>query len=216
MAQVLNRIVRLLHPFAPFITEEIYQKLPLRSEALIVATYPTPKSEKEWFSLGVEKSAQDLDLVKDVISALRNIRGENRIKPSLKITCRLAVTDAETQKVLSHNRVYITSLAGLSSLDIGEPGSLSKCALSPVHSRGRSVDVIVPLEGLVDIDEEIKRLQKGIDKLTKDVQSLEARLANQNFVKNAPAEVVEDGRRQAESLRQQIATMNSGLARLRN
>jgi valyl-tRNA synthetase len=214
LAQVLNRIVRLLHPFAPFITEEIYQKLPIRSEALICAAFPQARLDRDWLGIGDERAADEMDFVKEVVSAVRNIRGENRIKPGVKISCRLAVTEPETQKILSHNRAYITSLGGIDHLEIGDAGSLAKCALTPIQLHGWTVDVIVPLAGLVDIDEEVRRIQKNIEKINKDAAALEARLKNDNFLKNAPPEVVEEGRRQAESLRQRIVTMNASLARL--
>ena len=113
LAHVLNRIVRLMHPFAPFITEEIYQKLPLRGDALIIDTYPTPKNDKAFLALGSEEVAVELDLVREVILAIRNIRGENRIKPGLKIAMRLAPMDDKSQKILGANKTSIMTMARL-------------------------------------------------------------------------------------------------------
>ncbi|MGZ3722320.1 MAG: valine--tRNA ligase [Bdellovibrionales bacterium] len=214
LAHVLNRIVRLMHPFAPFITEEIYQKLPLRGEALIVDTYPTPKNDKAFLALGTEDVATELDLVREVILAIRNIRGENRIKPGLKINVRLAPKDAKGQKILGANKTSIMTMARLETCEVGEEGSLAKCAVQPVQVKGLSVDVIVPLEGLVDIGEEVNRIRKTIEKLQRDISSLTVRLADKNFVANAPEEVVEQGKRQLEESRGQIATLESALTRL--
>ena len=214
MAHVLNRIVRLMHPFAPFITEEIYQKLPLRREALIVDAYPTPKNDKAFLALGSEEVAIDLDLVREVITAIRNIRGENRIKPGLKINVRLAPQDERAQKVAGANKNAIMTMSRLETCEIGEAGSLAKCAVQPVQVKSMRLDVIVPLEGLVDIEEEVKRIRKTIEKLQKDVGSLTARLSDKNFVANAPEEVVEQGKRQLEESRGQIGTLEMALGRL--
>jgi valyl-tRNA synthetase len=214
LAHVLNRTVRLLHPFAPFITEEIYQKLPLRGEALIVDTYPTPKLDKNLLNLGGEEIALEVDLVREVITALRNIRGENRIKPGQKIKARLAPLDEKSQKVLGENKQGIMTMARLESCDIVEAGNLAKCAVQPVQVGGMRVDVIVPLEGLVDIEEEKKRIGKTIEKLQKDIGGINGRLADANFMANAPAEIVEQNRRQLEEFKSQVTTLETALARL--
>jgi valyl-tRNA synthetase len=214
LALVLNRIVRLMHPFAPFITEEIYQKLPLRGEALIVDSFPNVKGDKALLSLGSETTAMDVDLVREVIGAIRNIRGENRIKASDKINVRLAPADEKAQKVLGENKTAIMTMSRLSDCSIGEAGNLQKCAVQPVQIAGMKVDVIVPLEGLVDIAAEVDRIKKAIEKLQKDVTSLTKRLSDDNFVANAPEEIVAQGKQQLEQSRAQITTLDAALSRL--
>ncbi len=214
LAHILNRIVRLMHPFAPFITEEIYQKLPLRGDALIVDSYPTVKNDKAFIALGSEEVALELDLVREVITAIRNIRGENRIKPGVKMNVRLAPLEDRAQKILGSNKSSIMTMARLETCEIGEAGNLAKCAVQPVQVKDLKVDVIVPLEGLVDIEEEVKRIRKAIEKLQREVASLTGRLSDKNFVANAPEEVVEQGKRQLEESRGQITTLESALVRL--
>ncbi|MCB0391672.1 MAG: class I tRNA ligase family protein, partial [Bdellovibrionales bacterium] len=214
LAETLNRIMRLLHPFIPFITEEIYQKLPIKSEACIIDKYPTIKNDKEWLSLGKESVAFEVDLVREVITAIRNIRGENRIKPGEKIKVRLVVKDDKGQKILGANKTAIMTLAKLSQCQIGESGNLSKCALTPIKLGDVEVDVIVPLEGLVDFEEEIKRLNKSIEKVQKDIVILTKRLDNKNFVDNAPKDVVEQGRQQLADFKSMLKSMNDSLTRL--
>lgn len=214
LAHVLNRVVRLLHPFTPFITEEIYQKLPLRGEALIVDSYPTVKLDKNLLSLGSEEIASEVDLVREVITALRNIRGENRIKPGQKINARLAPLDEKSQKVLGENKQAIMTLSRLENCDIAEAGSLSKCAVQPVQVGQMKVDVIVPLEGLVDIEEEKKRIRKSIEKLHKDIAGINGRMADANFVANAPEEIVEQNKLQLEEFKAQVSTLEAALVRL--
>lgn len=215
MALVLNRIMRLLHPFAPFITEELYQKLPIHGEACIVDEYPTARKDRELLAFGSSLAAREVDLIKDVISAIRNIRGENRISPALKINVRLAPNDDFAQKVLGSHRASIMTMGRLENLDIGAEGSLAKCAVALCQSEQSSVKVIIPLEGLVDIEEEIKRIEKGMEKLNKDINSLSGRLNNENFVKNAAEDVVEADRKTLEDSRKQLQSMTEALARLR-
>lgn len=214
LAQVLNRIVRLLHPFVPFISEEIYQKLPIRGVACITDQYPSPRNDREWTSLGSKERAEELDLVIEVISAIRNIRGENRIKPSEDLRVRLSPKEAGAQKILQANKSYVTKLAKLGECEIKQEGSLSKCALTPVHIHGHTVEVIVYLEGLVDLGEERKRIEKAIEKFQKEMSGLNGRLSNENFVKNAPPEVVEQGRATLIELNSKIKTLEKSLERL--
>jgi valyl-tRNA synthetase len=214
LAQTLNRVMRLLHPFAPFVTEEIYQKLPIKNEACIIDTYPTPKTDKDWLSLGSKDRSEELDLVIAVIGAIRNIRGENRIKPGDELKVRIHPKEAASQKILQANKGYITKLAKLGACDIQSEGTLSKCALTPVHVHGFNVDVIVYLEGVVDLGEELKRIQKTIDKYQGEVTGLSGRLKNENFVKNAPPEVVEQGRATLVELDSKIKALLASLARL--
>ena len=214
LVQVLNRAVRLLHPFAPFISEEIYQKLPIKGEACIVDTYPTPKNDKDWLEMGSETVATELDLVREVITAIRNIRGENRIKPGVEIKTVLAPKDDKSQKILGGNKEYIRSLAKVGELLIQPDVDMNKSAVTPVRMGDLSVEVVVPLEGLVDFAEEVKRISKNIEKLQKELGSLSKRLSNENFLKNAPEDVVTQGKKQMEDLKTQIESLEASKLRL--
>jgi valyl-tRNA synthetase len=152
--------------------------------------------------------------VKEVITAIRNIRGENQIKPGQAINVRLAPSDDRVQKILQANKPQIVRLARLENCDIGEAGSLAKCAVAPVRLPEASVDVVIPLEGLVDIEEEIKRIQKAIEKTLKDVDVLTKKLSNENFVKNAPEELVATDRQLLETLKDRHERLADSLARL--
>ena len=214
LAQTLNRVMRLLHPFTPFITEEIYAKLPIKSAALIVEEYPTIRNDKEWLSVGSPEAAFEMRIVKEVIAAIRNVRGENMIKPSVAINVRLAAGDERVIKILQANKPQIMRLAKLENCDIGEAGSLSKCSVSPVRLPDASIDVIVPLEGLVDIEEEVKRIKKLIEKADKDVTILTQKLSNENFVKNAPPELIVSDRASLDATKERLARLGESLARL--
>lgn len=190
MAQVLNRMMRLLHPFAPFISEEIYQKLPIRTEACIIAEYPNIRNDKAFLDLASEQAALEIDIVKEVVTAIRNIRGENRISPAVKINVRLASGNGTTQKILESNKTAIETLGRIENLSIGAEGDMMKCAVAPVLVGENTVKVIIPLEGLVDFDEEVKRINKLVEKLTKDIGMLNGKLSNEKFIANADEDVI--------------------------
>lgn len=216
MAQVLNRVMRLLHPFIPFITEELYQKLPIKEKACIVDSYPTRRTEKELLALGSKTAEAEVDLMKGVIAAVRNIRGENRISPAAKIDVLVSPNDEFSQKVLGSHKTAIMNMARIENLQVGDVGSLSKCAVALVALGQSSVRVVIPLQGLVDIDEEIKRIQKAIEKVEKDVSLLTGRLNNENFVKNAAEEVVQADRMLLENAKKQAEDLRESLLRLQS
>ena len=215
MAQVLNRIVRLLHPFCPFITEEIYSKLPIKGAACIIDQYPTPRLDKDLLALGSAEAAFEIDIVKDVISAIRNIRGENRISPAQKINVRIGITSDEAQKILGANRGAIVNMGRLEQLEIGAEGNMNKCAVTAIAVKDYQIKVIIPLEGLVDFDEEIKRINKTIEKLQKDISTLSAKLSNEKFLQNADEEVVATDKALLEQSKIQLVSLSEALVRFR-
>lgn len=216
LTETLQRILKLLHPFAPFITEEIYQKLPNKKEACMIDTFPTPQSDAKWLSLGTETAFEEITLVKEVVLALRNIRGENQIKPSQKFTAWAVPTEEKTQKMLLKNVAEVMRLAGLDDLKVEARSSLSKCAVAPIRFADAHIDVIVPLEGLVNIEDEVKRLQKSIEKINKDVMLLTKKLSNDNFVKNAPQDIVQKDTELLNELKSKILGLETGLRRLQS
>jgi len=213
MAQVLNRIVRLLHPFCPFITEEIYAKLPIKGEACIIDQYPTPQNDKDFLTFSSPQAELEVDILKEVITAIRNIRGENRISPAQKIKVRIGAQQDHVQKILNTNHTAIVTLARLEELEIGPEGNLGKCAVSPIAIGDNRLQVIIPLEGLVDFNEEIKRIQKTIEKLEKDVSLLTGKLSNEKFVANADEDVIANDRLLLQQSKEQIGAMKSALER---
>ena len=213
MAQVLNRIIRLLHPFCPFLTEEIYSRLPIKAEACIIDQYPTVQIDKEFLAFGNQQSEKEIDIVKDVITAVRNIRGENRISPAIKLILRLGITDPEIHEILENNRSSMMNLARIEKLDIGSEGNLMKCAVAPVAVGNHQIKVIIPLEGLVDFDVEVKRIEKAIEKLEKDVGLLNGKLSNEKFVKNADEDVIANDRILLYQSSEQIISLKQALVR---
>ncbi len=213
LAQVLNRIIRLIHPFCPFISEEIYAYLPIRSKACVIDQYPTELNDRELLQLGQREAEVEVDLIKEIISSIRNIRGENRISPAQKMKIRLGINDDRTQKILSANRTAIETMGRLETCQIGQEGDLTKCAVETVIVEDMKVRVVIPLEGLVDFNEEIKRIQKTIEKLEKDVLLLTNKLGNEKFLQNADEDVVAQDRVLLAKSKQQIQSMKESLSR---
>ncbi|MCM0083703.1 valine--tRNA ligase [Geomonas sp. Red32] len=186
---VLENLLRLLHPFMPFITEEIWQALPRTSEeeSVMIASYPTPREEWKGFAT----AAAEMELVMDVIKGIRNIRGEMEVPPSKQIAALLDCKSADSLALLKRNEVYVMSLARLSDLAIGQ--GVERPAEASLQVAG-DVEIVVPLRGLVNVEEEEKRLNKEIAKIEKDIEFLSKKLENPSFVERAPADVVEKER----------------------
>ena len=199
LAHVLETALRLLHPIMPFISEEIWQTLPeaVRSaecrmrgetiqdkcESIMIAAYPV--ANEKMIDAGIE---QDMQMVMDLIMAIRNIRGEMNIAPSMQIPAIVKVENAEMAVHLEKSRSYVQSLARLGELRIGTDEKKPKAAATGVIKGG---EVYVPLEGVIDLGQERERLQKEIGKITKDIEVFSKKLSNKNFVDKAPREVVE-------------------------
>ena len=213
LAQVLNRIIRLIHPFCPFISEEIYTHLPIKGAACITDQYPTILNDKDFLALGNPEAEHEVDVIKELITAIRNIRGENRISPAVKLNIRLGIADDKTQKILSSNKTAIMTLGRLETCEIGGEGNLQKCAVEQVIVEQSKVKVIIPLEGLVDFNEEVKRIHKTIEKLEKDVQILTGKLSNDKFLQNADEDVVAQDKVLLIKSKQQIDSMKESLLR---
>ncbi len=186
LANVLEASLRLLHPFMPFITEEIWQKLPVAGESIMVAPFPSfdpSRHEPEVeFNMG---------LVMDVIAGVRNIRGEMNLNPGLKLTVLVKTENAWQQQTILDHASDIKELARVDELSVGPDIVKPKVAAS---SPLDGMDLIVPLEGMMDFAEEKSRIEKELKKIEKDSIVLSSKLSNQNFVQKAPPEVIEKDR----------------------
>jgi valyl-tRNA synthetase len=206
---VLESLLRLLHPFMPFITEEIWQSLPgsRPTASIMTAPYPQPKTEWE-FAAG----AAEMDLVMETIRGIRNIRGEVEVPPGREIAAILDCGSDESLHVLKRNEGYIMSLARLSDLAIGK--ELDNPPDAAVQVAG-DVRIVVPLKGLVNVEEEEKRLLKEIAKADKDIDFLAGKLENPDFVGRAPAPVVAKERDKLEELSNKKQVLLESLEKIR-
>ena len=213
LAYVLERVLRLLHPFMPFVTEEVWQNLvrvlpeePDRPEALIVAPYPEANE-----SLLDERAESEMGSVIEVIRAVRNLRAEFRIDASMSL--RAAVDAPLLAPVLEAEAATIKSQAGIDPLMVGSDGDGA--------SGGDSVALVltggtvtVPLGGMVDLDRERARLADELQQLKKSLGRLSTRLADEQFLSKAPEDVIERERQRLASGRDRSARIEDMLSRL--
>ena len=212
--QTLNRILRLLHPFAPFITEKIYSQLPTQNTACIIDSYPRGEEDSPWLKWGSAQASFEIQFVKEVIMAVRNIRGENKIKPSVHIEAWIVGQDEKANSILRNNKLEIMRLAGLSQCHPTPRENLKKCAFTPVIQEQTQAHVIVPLEGLVDLDKEVLRLKKKLSKLQKDREKAQNKLKSENFLSHAPKDVVEAHQKLLETMDSKIYEIKEACLRL--
>lgn len=205
---VLEQLLRLLHPIMPFITEEIWQALPGQRpcESIMQADYPDGRGLPT-DSVGAER----MELVMDVIRAIRNIRGEMDVPPGKQVTALLDCKTAEACKILEEGAAAIRVLGKVDEMTIGQ--DLDRPEQSATQVAGE-VEISLPLAGLVDIAEEEKRLQKEIAKVQKDVDLFTKKLANEKFVANAPAHVLEKDRGKLKDAEEKIAVLQESLEKI--
>ena len=205
---VLEQLLRLLHPIMPFITEEIWQVLPGQRpcESIMQADYPDG-SGLPTDSVGAER----MELVMDVIRAIRNIRGEMDVPPGKQVTALLDCKSEEACRILEEGAAAIRVLGKVGEMTIGQ--SLDRPEQSATQVAGE-VEISLPLAGLVDIAEEEKRLQKEIVKVQKDVDLFTRKLANEKFVANAPAHVLEKDRGKLKDAEEKIGVLQESLGKI--
>ena len=194
---VLDMSLRLLHPIMPHITEKIWQLIPKESEfkAVIKATYPTYKEE-----LVFTKEASQMELVFETIKSLRNVRQSFNISPSVPINIEIRAEEGE-KPVFEAVTSYIKRLARINEITFADASTdVPKKSAACVVSKSR---IIIPLEDLIDLNAEIKRQEKKLDKLTAEKNSLLGRLNNEKFTSKAPKEVIEQSRARVEEITHQ-------------
>lgn len=207
---VLETLLRVAHPVIPFITETIWHdvapRLGINHDTIMLQSYP-----------GVDDFAEDTDAqaqvewLKQVISAIRNIRGEANIKPSREVPVLLQDgSDADRSRAMATGAM-LKKLANVAELSWVEEGSEP-----PPHALGLvgNLKILIPLAGLIDVSEETSRLEKEIEKVRQDIARIEKKLGNENFVAKAPADVVAKERAKADALEAKVATLTAQLAKL--
>lgn len=179
---ILTDILKLLHPFMPFITEEIYQHLPGAQESIMIQPWPGGQ-------LGIwEEAEEEMRLVIAVTRALRNLRSEFNIGPSVRVQALVKTEVCAKAEILQKSREYIINMANLKDLTVIQQ---EEAVGQAVSSHLGDVEVMIPLEGSIDVDKETKRLQKELASVGSEIERLSRRLMNQEFLQKAPSEVVE-------------------------
>ncbi|NLW56952.1 MAG: valine--tRNA ligase [Firmicutes bacterium] len=192
LVKVLRQVMELLHPYMPFITEEIWQTLPHQGETIMLAPWPTVDD-----ALIDPQAEAEMGLIMNLTRAIRNIRAEAGVDPGRKIEA-IFLAEAAQLRILDENRLYLQTLGGLNKMEIRAAGAEKpEKAMTAVVG---GVEVYLPLAGLVDLDLERKRLQKELTNLEEERKRLTAKLANQQFVTKAPPAVVEKERKKLADL----------------
>lgn len=206
LVYVLDNTLRLLHPIMPFVTEEIWQSVPHVGESLVVAAYPTVHPEQM-----DEKAAEEMEFLMDFIRSVRTVRNEMNTPLSKPINIIAKVSDAAHYAVLKENESYIARFSNPEEFVYGEDVEAPSDAVTSVIT---GAEIYLPLAGLINIEDEIARLEKEAEKLQQEVDRVEKKLSNEKFVAKAPAAVVEaerakgaDYQAQREAVLERIATL---------
>jgi len=176
----------LLHPFIPFVTEEIWHHLPGTNGSIMKAAYPEYSADAA-ASEGLRESESKMGLLMTVITAVRNVRGEMNIAPALALKVLVQSEDEPTRQTIAAHRDLVNNLARLNSLKVENTGPRPKSSATAVVN---NATVFVDLEGIIDFDKETQRLEKEINKLSTELTVIGKKLANEGFLNNAPADVI--------------------------
>ena len=208
LAYVLDNTLRLLHPIMPFVTEAIWQEMPHDGESIVVAAYPEVKAE-----LDNPTAEADFQSLTDLIKAVRTIRTEANAPMSTEIDVLIKTSDENLARIFDENSDYINRFVKPKSLEISADVAAPKLAMTQIIS---GAEVYVPLEELIDLDEEIARLQGDLKKFAGEVKRAEGKLGNEKFVNNAPEAVVAEEREKLADWQAKLAATESRLEELKS
>lgn len=206
LVKIMDHTLRLLHPFMPFITEEIWQKLPTAGESIVVAAWP--KVDSTYLDAAAEA---DMGLIQSVTSSVRSIKSVLGIALTRPVKVMLNTADDNKRAALKKDSSYITGMAWVEDLEIGSD------LVKPEHAAvdvEQGVEIFMPLIGLVDIEEEKKRLSKELSKLETDAEKSRKKLANPQFLEKAAGPVVEKEKAKLAGFDEKIAKLKKQLESL--
>ena len=206
LTYVLESIVKLLHPFMPFVTEEIYQMITRGNTACAVAAWPVVKPE-----YNNEKAINNFTLLMDIIRSVRNIRAEVDAPMSKQIRIFINAKSEEVLENLSTNQAYLKRFCNPSELVIEKDLTVEEETMTAVVT---GADIFLPTEGLIDVSAEIERLNNELKKLAAEVKRGESKLANEKFVAKAPTHLVEEERNKLADYKEKYATVEARLTQL--
>ena len=201
LVYIMSGTLKLLHPFMPFITEEIWQTLPHEGESIMISSWPEYNE-----SYSFDEEDKRMSMIMEAIRAIRNRRAEMNVPPSKKAKYYIATDEKDTFRQAG---VFMQKLASCSEAEIGDSFDLED-AVCIVTSDAR---IYIPLGDLVDFKAELERLEKEKNKIVKELEFIEKKLSNEGFVSKAPAAVVEGQREAAKKLRDKLSMINESIAK---
>ena len=207
LARVLDTSLRLLHPFMPFITEEIWQNLPGVEGSIMVAEFPRLREDEIY-----PREEARMELIMKVIGAIRNLRSEMGIPPGKKADVILYSPREDTLSFLEESRKYMENLARTEKLDFQSGGPRPKGSATAIVEE---VEIFLPLKGWFNLEEEEKRLQKELDRVFQDLSRTRGKLQNRDFVSRARPEAVEKEKEKAGALAAREAKLKESLERVK-
>ncbi|MDH7571402.1 MAG: class I tRNA ligase family protein, partial [Armatimonadota bacterium] len=205
LVHVLDQALRLLHPMMPFITEEIWQKLPGASESIMVAAFPEPDASR--LDPAAEQAMQQ---AMEVTTTLRQMRAEMGVPSTRPISTAILSIGDDGRKAVDEWIPYLQTLARVEEVRI-ESADAVRTHRQALSANVAGVHVLVPLAGLVDIDVEVRRLTAELETLHRDIERLERKLSNQDYLSKAPAAVVEKDHRRRQELEERSNTLRQRL-----
>lgn len=204
---VLINALKLLHPFMPFITEEIFMHLQNTEETIMLSNWPIYNK-----NMNFEKEEKEIELIKEAVKNIRNIRSEMNVPPSKKATVIVVSTDSNVRDTFKQNEIFFSTLAYASEIVIQEnKDNIKNDAVSVVVS---SATIYIPFNELVDIEKEKLRLNKEYEKYKKEVERVERKLSNQGFISKAPASVIEEEKAKEDKYKNMLEQIKQRLENL--
>ncbi|MCE5312126.1 MAG: valine--tRNA ligase [Nitrospiraceae bacterium] len=206
LLHILKESIKMLHPFIPFVTEELWHALPNSMGSIMLQQYP----EKPARDLDAE---QKMEYVLSTISGIRSLRGELNIAPSLEIKAYIKTSDNAVAAIINENLTSIKKMVRASEIEAGtgvtRPGGSAVCVL-------KDMEIYLPVEGLLDIKSEISRLMKEKAKINESIEFLAKKLSNKKFVNSAPKEIIEKDSARFEELKEKAGKVDENISLLEN
>ncbi|MCK4463644.1 MAG: class I tRNA ligase family protein, partial [Candidatus Omnitrophica bacterium] len=205
---ILERILRLIHPIMPFITEDIWQLLPREHNTASIMITNWPNMQKQFIS---KKIDNEMEVLISVIQAVRNLRATWHIEPMKEVDICIKVKKKKDLALINENKAYINKLACIKN--ISTSNKLKKPRHSAVTVKG-DIEIFLPLEGIIDLKKEKNRLKKKLGEISNLLKGIEEKLKNKNFISKAPKQVVEKEKKRAAFLKTEINGLKKNLKEL--
>ncbi|WP_232363692.1 valine--tRNA ligase [Desulfogranum japonicum] len=206
LLHVLETVLKLLHPVAPFVTEEIWSQLPGDRGTVMTESFPEPDA-----GLDNESAQRDMELLMDVISGLRTVRTEAELHPTAKIEATIICPDPAKRTLLENFAPAIQTMVRAQSITLVESGTVPDDA---GHTMIQDIELVVPLSGFIDVEAELEKLSREKTKLEKELHRVQGKLGNEKFLNNAPADVVAKEKEKLAEFEAHLAKNQESVTRL--
>lgn len=208
LSYTLLNIMKLLHPFMPFVTEEIYQKMPHLEESIMISSWPTTIEEFD-----NDEAIKDFEIIQEMIKAIRNTRAQYNVAPSKKIDILIKAKNSKIKDLLEQNNKILSKFINPETLIISSHIELNIEAISIIFPE---LEMYLPLGSLIDIKEEIKRLENELTKLESEIARANGMLSNERFMSKAPASKIAQEKTKLANYKEQFSTIKKRIAELKN